>query len=122
MSNDPYDSIAERYDRMMISGNAVRKRFFRELFSKNKISTALDCACGTGRDLIMFHSLGCSACGSDRSEAMLVQARKNIAAAPVEIPLTKTDYRELGRHFDSPLRMGVRKQLALSPDDAKSLS
>lgn len=101
MSDDPYEGFAERYDRMM-PHNPARDRFFRELFAKYGVSTVLDCACGTGRDLILFHSLGCSVCGSDRSEAMLAQARKNIAAEKAEIPLIKTDYRELGRHFDSP--------------------
>jgi len=59
----------------------------------------LDCACGTGRDLILFHSLGCEAFGADISEAMLAQAQKNLAQFGMKASLQKIDYRKLPQHF-----------------------
>lgn len=100
MAHDPYEGFAERYDRMNRE-NPLRERFFHHLFTKYRVSSVLDCACGTGRDLVLFHSFGFDVRGSDRSDAMLAQARKNIAGAKVNIALSKVDYRELDRHFDS---------------------
>jgi ubiquinone/menaquinone biosynthesis C-methylase UbiE len=60
----------------------------------------LDCACGTGRDLLLFHSLGLEVYGSDISEAMLAQAQKILAKHSLVIPLLRADYRELPQYFD----------------------
>ena len=60
----------------------------------------MDCACGTGPHLPLFHSLGCEVIGSDASDAMLAQARRNLAECGVEVPLHKADYRELALAFD----------------------
>ena len=62
----------------------------------------LDCACGTGHDLVLFHSLGCEVVGSDISESMLAQAHKNLAERGVKVPLHQVDYRELPQHFNRP--------------------
>ena len=99
MSQDPYLGFAERYD-WMERENPAREQFFRQLFARHGVSRVLDCACGTGRDLLMFHALGCEVFGSDLSDAMLAQARKGAATARVEIPLRKADYRELPEHYD----------------------
>jgi SAM-dependent methyltransferase len=58
----------------------------------------LDCACGTGLDLIMFHSLGCNITGSDLSAAMLSHARKNLAAAGLDIHVREMDVRDLPKY------------------------
>jgi glycine/sarcosine N-methyltransferase len=96
---DIYEGFAERYD-WMAGKNPAREQFFKQLFIKNKVSNILDCACGTGRDLIMFHEMGFKVYGSDLSDAMLAQASKNIAEAHVEIPIRKIDYCELPSYFD----------------------
>jgi len=44
--------------------------------------------------------MGYEVCGSDISEAMLAQARKNLARFNVDVPLQKIDFRELPQHFD----------------------
>jgi glycine/sarcosine N-methyltransferase len=102
-SSDPYSDFAQRYDLFSASfgehdPDAVA--FFRTLFEERQVHTVLDCACGTGRDLPLFHSLGCQVQGSDVSEAMLAQARKNLATAGLQIPLHRVDYRQLPEHFE----------------------
>jgi SAM-dependent methyltransferase len=62
------------------------------------VTRVLDCACGTGRDLLMFHAMGLEVVGSDLSDAMLAQARENLGG--VDIPLRKADYRQLPEHYD----------------------
>jgi len=60
--DDIYADFAERYDRFSgpIGEPApVRLAFFRRLFAQHQVQLVLDCACGTGRDLILFRALGC---------------------------------------------------------------
>lgn len=97
---DTYEDLAERYD-WMKEENPVRQEFFRQLFAEHNVARVLDCACGTGRDLIMFHSLGIQAFGSDLSDAMLTQARKNLAHVQIDLPIQKVDYRDLPSHWDT---------------------
>ena len=98
MAKDNYKGFAERYDWMKLK-NSDRDEFFRDLFKKHNVTTVLDCACGTGHDLILFHSFGCDLQGSDLSESMLEQARKNLSEANLQIPLKKIDFRYLDEHF-----------------------
>ena len=99
---DAYSDFADRYD--LFFGpfgehDPAIVDFFRRLFAQHDVRSVLDCACGTGQDLHLFHSLGVEVVGSDVSEAMLAQARKNLAAAGVPVPLHRVDYRELPEHF-----------------------
>jgi ubiquinone/menaquinone biosynthesis C-methylase UbiE len=103
MSQDLYEGIAERYD--LFHGefgkyDPLVTDFFRQLFVKHQVQSVLDCACGTGQHLPLFHSLGCEVIGSDISDGMLAQARKNLAEYGLEAPLHKADYCALPRHFD----------------------
>ncbi len=98
MLKDTYEGFAERYD-WMKGSNPAREQFFRQLFEKHRVSKVLDCACGTGVDLIMFHKMGVLVFGSDLSDAMLARARKNIEEAHVEIPVQKANYCELPNHY-----------------------
>lgn len=93
-----YESFAERYD-WMREEIPDREDFFSRLFEKYSVKTILDCACGTGMDLIMLHRLKFSVAGSDVSDKMLVQAKRNIAKAGLNIPLQKADYRQLPCHY-----------------------
>jgi ubiquinone/menaquinone biosynthesis C-methylase UbiE len=97
---DAYESFVERYD-WWHKDNPSLEDFFRQLFAEHKVSTVLDCACGTGRDLIMFHSIGCDVCGSDLSNAMLAQCRKNLIEAKLDISVCKADFRRLHDHYDA---------------------
>jgi glycine/sarcosine N-methyltransferase len=126
MVPDQYQGFAERYD--LAAGRwdefepAVLE-FFRQLFGKNGVRAVLDCACGTGRHLLLFHSLGCQAWGSDVSESMLAQARKNLVRHGVEVPLRQADYRDLphhfGRRFDAVVCLGA---IGYMPDEAEFLT
>ncbi|MCU0612287.1 MAG: class I SAM-dependent methyltransferase [Candidatus Eisenbacteria bacterium] len=105
MSDDPYEGFAERYDlfsETFDTHDPAIERFYRRLFAEHGVHRVLDCACGTGRDLALFHELGCAVVGSDVSEAMLAQARINLASAGLSIPLRQIDFRELPGHFDHP--------------------
>jgi ubiquinone/menaquinone biosynthesis C-methylase UbiE len=97
---DAYERFAERYD-WGHKGNPAREEFFRQLFAEQKVTTVLDCACGTGRDLIMFHSLGRKVCGSDLSSAMLAQCRKNLIDAKLDISVCRADFCRLPEHHDA---------------------
>jgi ubiquinone/menaquinone biosynthesis C-methylase UbiE len=104
MAVDPYAGFAERYD--LFHGEFGRHdpeqaRFFQQLFARRQVRAVLDCACGTGQHLHLFHSLGCEVIGSDISPSMLAQARKNLAGAGIQVPLHQVDYRTLPEHFDA---------------------
>jgi glycine/sarcosine N-methyltransferase len=103
MSQDRYEGFAERYDRFFETSeerDSDRIGFFRQLFLQHKTRSLLDCACGTGRDLLMFQALGLEVYGSDTSESMLMQAGKNLAQHQIDIPLSKVDYLELPRYYN----------------------
>ncbi len=101
MPQDLYEGFAERYDLFGEFGehDPIVVAFYRQLFEEHQIHRVLDCACGTGRDLALFHSLGCQVLGSDASPSMLAQARVNLAERGVEVPLHQADYRALPHHF-----------------------
>jgi SAM-dependent methyltransferase len=100
MTTDYYESFSERYD-WMYQKDQIREEFFRQLLKDYSVTQVLDCACGTGRDLIMLHSLGFNVAGSDLSEAMLAQARKNLDAIGIDVPIKKVDFRELESDYTS---------------------
>lgn len=99
MPMDAYAEFAERYD-WMVGDDPFRRGFFERLVARHRVKKVLDCACGTGHDLLMLHSLGCDVCGSDLSEAMLAQARHRLAAAGITIPLLQADFCHLRDKFD----------------------
>lgn len=99
MSQDTYEGFAERYD-WMERQDPAREQFFRRLFAKHRVRRVLDCACGTGHDLVMLHHLGCEVFGSDLSESMLAQARQTLLVAGLDVPLVRADFRDLRGAFD----------------------
>ena len=96
MTQDQYAGFAERYD-WMAQEHPARREFFRSLFDKHRVKTVLDCSCGTGRDLLMFRSMGLDVSGSDLSDSMLAVARNNIGDGSVSVQ--KVDYRELPENY-----------------------
>jgi SAM-dependent methyltransferase len=103
MTEDPYAGFAERYDRFhgeFGQHDEAVVGFFRQLFRENEVHSVLDCACGTGQHLPLFHTLGCDVAGSDLSAAMLARAGENLAGLGLSLPLYQADYRHLPRHFD----------------------
>jgi glycine/sarcosine N-methyltransferase len=125
-SCDPYESFAERYD--LFDGAfgiypPVLVDFYRELLARYQVHRVLDCACGTGKHLPLFCTLGCEVVGSDLSPAMLAQARKNLAGLGIEIPLHRVDYRELPQHFAHPFDAVtcLSSSILHMPDEAQVL-
>lgn len=123
---DPYESFAGRYDLFYDEfdhPDADELEFFRQLFARQKVQRVLDCACGTGRHLHLFHSLGCQVAGSDLSPSMLAQARKNLAAHGLNLPLHQADYRELPQLFEQPFDAVVclSSSILHMPDDEQVL-
>ena len=101
---DAYAGFAERYDHFhgeFGQHDPEQVSFFQALFAVHEADAILDCACGTGKHLHMFHSLGFQVTGSDISPSMLAQAQKNLAGAGIEAPLHQVDYRALPQHFDT---------------------
>jgi len=82
-----------------------RRAFFDRLFRDRNVKTVLDCACGTGSDALLFHSLGYKVAASDLSESMLAVARRKFQQHNVDIPLRCADFhylpKEYDRHFDA---------------------
>jgi ubiquinone/menaquinone biosynthesis C-methylase UbiE len=101
--SDRYASIAGRYARML-EEDPKRSAFFRSLFERYGARSVLDCSCGTGNDLLLFHSMGYHVVGSDLSESMLQVASKLIRQHGAEILLKEADFHNLkavhGEKFD----------------------
>ena len=94
---DIYKKFAYDYDEFgaieEYLGN--EKSFFEALFTKHKVKTVLDCACGTGQHLFMLSKMGFDVSGSDYSASMLEVARKNLEKNNKAIPLSQCDFRYL---------------------------
>lgn len=99
MVQDPFESFAEHYDAFE-RDDPARKIFFSRLAEKYGLQAVLDCACGTGHDLILFHSLGLDVTGSDISQSMLDIARNKLASLNITIPLNRIDFRYLHDHLN----------------------
>lgn len=124
-ATDLYADFADRYDLPITyidRHDAQMAGFFRTLFDQHGIRSVLDCACGTGRQLLLFQDMGLEVWGADLSPAMLEQARKNIASAGRRIPLRQVDYRDLHRvykrKFDAVACLGA---IGYMPDEAQFL-
>lgn len=102
MVHDAYHDFADRYDLFFDEFGRHRPdevEFYRRLFAENEVRRVLDCACGTGHDLVMFDGLGIKVIGADISTSMLERARENLEERELEIPLARADYRELPGQF-----------------------
>jgi glycine/sarcosine N-methyltransferase len=91
---DKYANIAGRYARML-EEDPKRRAFFSSLFKRYRARSVLDCACGTGNDLLLFHSMGYHVVGSDLSNSMLRVASKLTRENGVEILLKEADFHNL---------------------------
>ena len=98
MEKDKYCNIADTYDYMLLK-NIEREMFFTKIFQNNNVKSILDCACGTGKDLILFNSLGLDVTGSDISDSMLNIAQKRIDENKAKISVLKADYQFLENTF-----------------------
>jgi len=125
MDSDLYEGFAGRYDLTpdtFAEDNPVMIEFFRRIFSQNEVHSILDCACGTGRHLILYQDLGLEISGSDISAAMLAQTRQNLVRCGIEVPLQQADYRNLPRHFQKKFdAVTCLGSIGYMPDDKEFL-
>lgn len=108
MPDDAYAGIADLYDRFhgrFGEHDPAEIEFYSGLFSRNETASVLDCACGTGRHLHLYHTLGLEATGSDLSPTMIQKARANLRSVGANVPIVSVDYRcladEFSRRFDA---------------------
>lgn len=113
---DTYKNIAEYYD-YMLKENPERKAFFSKIFEKNNVNSVLDCACGTGNDLLFFNSLGIKVTGSDLSDSMLNVAKEKIKKNNLSIETIKADFHNLSEHFDQKFDAVICLSNAVNEND-----
>lgn len=99
---DIYEKFAFDYDEFGPIEKYLgdESHFLDKLFSKHKVKTVLDCACGTGQHLYMLAQLGYQLWGSDYSLAMLKVAGRNLQERGQNIPLCQCDFRYLESKYD----------------------
>lgn len=113
---DPYRDIAKYYD-YMFKKNPSREMFFTKIVRDNGVKTVLDCACGTGNDLVLFNSLGVKVTGSDLSDSMLNIARRKIEKNNLPITLLKADFHKLSEYFNKKFDAIVCLSNAINEND-----
>ena len=106
-----YDALASDYDRFVNwEGRLAHELpFLEHLFAEHNVVRVLDAACGTGHHGIALARLGYQVVGADLSAAMIEQARRNAAAAGVEVSFAVAGLGSLaamGQSFDAVLCLG----------------
>ncbi|MBW6468246.1 MAG: class I SAM-dependent methyltransferase [Anaerosomatales bacterium] len=103
---------AADYDQMVNWNRRLAREapFFEDLFARYDVDRIIDVGCGSAKHAIMFREWGHEVTGVDPSDAMLLQARENAAAAGVDIALVEGGFGELegllGTGFDAVLTLG----------------
>jgi len=106
-----YDALASDYDRFVnwIGRLAHELPFLERLLAGHGVVRVLDAACGTGHHAIALAKQGYQVVGADLSAAMIEQARRNAAAAGVEVSFAAAGFgglAALGQSFDAVLCLG----------------
>ena len=103
---DEYKVISDVYDILNPKEEIFgQKPFFEKLTRDHSVTRVLDCACGTGWHLSMFHDMGLTCFGSDLSPDMLKLAKTNLEGK--YIPLKQEDFRNLGNSWGDTFDMVV---------------
>jgi glycine/sarcosine N-methyltransferase len=101
---EDYKILADVYDILNPKEDVLdQKGFFETVVKRHNVQSVLDCACGTGWHLSMFHDMGLKASGSDISPEMLALAKINLEGK--YIPLKKEDFRSLGNSWGENFEM-----------------
>lgn len=120
-----YDNFSTAYDRFV---NWKNRLGFEKPFLHAQLQalgpldtlTILDAATGTGMHALALARDGCQAVGADISSGMVAQARRNAAAAGLEVPFHEIGFGDLGKtfpanHFDAVLVLGNSLPHLLTP-------
>ncbi len=103
---EEYKILAEIYDILNPKEEILLQRpFFEELVKKYSVQKVLDCACGTGIHLSLFHDMGLECYGSDISPDMLRMAKTNLVGKYIQ--LKQQDFRKLGETWHEQYGMVV---------------
>lgn len=78
MSKDPYQSVANIYDRIFEPMNRGLRLLGLRMYKPEKGMAILDVGCGTGVHLEMYQRYGCNLYGIDTSASMLEVARARL--------------------------------------------
>lgn len=101
---EEYQILADVYDILNPKEEVFDQRpFFDALVKKYSVLRVLDCACGTGWHLALFHDMGLTSFGSDISPEMLALAKTNLEGKYV--PVKKEDFRTLGNSWGESFDM-----------------
>jgi glycine/sarcosine N-methyltransferase len=101
---DEYKILSDVYDILNPKEEVFsQKPFFEKLVKQYSVHKVLDCACGTGWHLSMFHDMGLACSGSDISPDMLTRAKINLEGK--YIPLKTEDFRTLGKNWGETFDM-----------------
>lgn len=101
---EEYKILADVYDILNPKEEIFAQRpFFEKLVKDHSVVKVLDCACGTGWHLSMFHDMGLTSFGSDISPEMLALAKLNLEGK--YIPLKQEDFRTLGNSWGDAFDM-----------------
>ena len=94
-----FEKIADIYDSLIPEEDKQRLiPFFKKIIEDYNIKNCLDCACGTGWDLLNLNKLGIKTYGSDQSKAMLEEAKKKMKDK--DTILKQEDFRYLNKSWD----------------------
>lgn len=113
---DLFADVAPDYDNMFPRDLNEDGRLLRGLFRNNRVSSVLDCACGTGQHVLMLARQGYEVAGSDCSEAMLHKAEQRLREEDAAARLVRARWDELpcafDRRFDAVICIGNSLPLA----------
>lgn len=91
-----HNAVASEYDEVIVKPrrftNDLIFKSYTKYLKKGKMHRALDLGCGTGHMTLRFDRYFDSVDAVDGSEAMLAQAKNNLADSPAEIDFIRSDF------------------------------
>ncbi len=114
MSDDAYDDLADDYHWLLsddlLSGATFARQYGDVLDRLPAGAAVLDCACGIGADAVAMARRGFRVWATDASAGMVEQARRRVAGAAVDVPVSLCRWEELplalGRRFEAVFCLG----------------
>lgn len=97
--DDQYDRLAGKYPLLFTDPQDIGKQLIKKLTETLHLDLAklsiLDCACGAGIELAHLEKLGGRVTGSDKSDGMLIQAKKYFDSLGISLPLIQCEWKKL---------------------------
>lgn len=114
MSTDSYDELAAHYHWLFTDEHLSGETFFTvhgpALGRIHRGARVLDCACGAGFEAIALRRAGYEVTATDASDGMVAEARRNLAEAALEVPVSQCRWEDLpdrfGEEFDAVVCVG----------------